>query len=157
MATYAELSCLNKILLQKLNNQQKKIRKLTDELVEAKIYEKMLQSLEICLENNIRYEELCICSECDEYFDMGDAKYYFDEPYCENCCENHYFKVCECCGTVWDLDNEADKEEVLIDLNGHIYCSGLNHCETHYEEAMTSSFKNLYKKVIDEVNSLPSS
>ena len=156
MATYAELSCLNKILLQKMNRQQKKIRKLTDELVNAKTYETMLDSLQNCLEHN-SYDELCVCVDCDKYNNMGEATYYFDEPYCERCSENYNFKFCECCGNVWDLDDEADKEEVLIDFNGNPYCSGSNHCETRYEEAMTEYFKKKYKVVMDEVNSLPSS
>jgi len=156
MATYAELSCLNKILLQKLNNQQKEIKKLKNELVKTMTYETMLDSLQNCLEHN-SYDELCVCVDCDKYINMGNATYYFDEPYCESCSENYNFKFCECCGNVWDLDDEADKKEVLFDLEGNPYCSGYNHCETRYEEAMTEYFKKKYKVVMDEVNSLPSS
>ena len=93
MATFAELSCFNKLLLEKMEKLVKENKQLKKEQQRQKEIIEVYESLEIALNeySSCWNEDVGVCVGCDKYKGFDEMKEIDDEYYCMECV-NH-------CGT----------------------------------------------------------
>lgn len=152
MTTFAELQCFNKLLLDKMNRQEKEIKDLKKETERLKDIQVIYNSLEDALQHNGR-DEIGQCVDCEHHFGMDEMRYYFDEHYCEDCIEKHNFVMCSFCGDSFDLDRPEQKELIVFDMDGDAYCT-CHCCRKSYEETMEDYYRQRYNDVVKELNHL---
>jgi len=155
MTTFAELQCFNKLLLDKMNRQEKEIKDLKKETERLKDIQVIYNSLEDALQHYGR-DEIGQCVDCEHHFGMDEMHYYFDEHYCEDCIEKHNFVMCSFCGDSFDLDRPEEKDLIVFDMDEEPYCNCFD-CMEEYEKVIVRHWKNKYNDVMKELISLPSS
>ena len=97
MTTFTELQCFNKLLLDKMNRQEKEIKKLKEEQQRQKEIIEIYDSLEIALNEHAGYwdDEIRVCAECEKYKGFDEMKEIDDEYYCEDCYKKIKIFICD--------------------------------------------------------------
>jgi len=123
MSNFSELQCFNKLLLDKMQRMQKKIKKLETENLLLTNYAKEYNSLMDCVD----LDDVNKCWECELWHERCYMYEIGETDVCEECFkENNYFQ-CDNCGENY-CENEMKKKIEKLNV-GEVVC---NNCYKGY-------------------------
>jgi len=133
MSNLVELQCFNKLLLQKMQRMQKKIKKLETENLILSNQEKEYRSLLDC----VCMDDVIMCLECDLWTDEDDLWCVGDKSMCKRCYDE---KNCYCCDNCGEDYCPNKMKKMHLDFNDEDVC---NRCFKGYMILFSRAYYDL--------------
>ena len=140
MATFVELKCFNKLLLEKMKRQEEQIKILKKRSNQLQHVEEKLESLDDAIKEND--DQPILCYDCDLYYSVNSGQYCWVDNIntyiCLTCAEKRNIFCCEGCDELFFEELHSPKCNLL----GDEFCI---HC---YMDTIKDNYKKVMKELV---------